>query len=89
MKFTCEKNILLKEISFAQEVIASKSSISVLSNVYLETINGTLKIKATDIKVNLETFIPVNVLEEGTTTIFCDKFLGILNSLPDEEIEVE
>jgi DNA polymerase III subunit beta len=89
MKFTCEKNLLQKEISFAQEVIASKSSISVLSNVYLEATNETLLIKATDIKVNFETIMPINVIESGISTIFCDKLLGILTSMPEGEIEIE
>jgi DNA polymerase III subunit beta len=89
MKFTCEKNLLQKEISFAQEIIASKSSISVLSNVFIEAKNETLSIKATDIKVNFATSIPISVQEEGTSTIFCDKLLGILSSIPEGEIEIE
>ena len=44
-------------------------------------------IKATDIKINFETRIPVEVQENGTTTVFCDKLVSILNSLPSGEIE--
>ncbi|MDR3138943.1 MAG: DNA polymerase III subunit beta [Treponema sp.] len=87
MNFTCERSILLKEISIAQEIISSKNAISILSNIYLEAENDTLTIKSTDIKVNFLTKVPVNVLEEGTTTVFGDKFLGILNSIPDGELE--
>ncbi|GAB1482304.1 DNA polymerase III subunit beta [Treponema sp.] len=89
MKFTCERSVLLKEIAIAQEIISSKNAISILSNVLLETHNGSLIIKATDIKVNFETHIPVSVLEEGSTTVFCDKLLSILGSLPDGELEFE
>jgi len=81
--------VLLKEISIAQEIISSKNAISILSNVYLEAENDTLVIKATDIKVNFETKVPVTVTESGSTTVFCDKFLGILNSIPDGELEFE
>jgi DNA polymerase-3 subunit beta len=87
MKFTCEKNMLLKEIIIAQEIIASRNAISILSNIYLEAENDALIIKATDIKINFETKIPVTVLEEGNTTVFGDKFLGILSSIPDGELE--
>jgi DNA polymerase-3 subunit beta len=89
MKFTCDRSILLKEISIAQEIISSKSTISILSNIYLETENDSLTIKATDVKVNFETKVPVTVLEAGSTTVYGDKFLGILNSIPDGEIEFE
>jgi DNA polymerase-3 subunit beta len=87
MKFTCERSILLKEISIAQEIILSKNAISILSNIYLEAHDDTLIIKSTDIKVNFETKVPVIVLEDGSTTVFGDKFLGILNTIPDGELE--
>ena len=89
MRFICERTILLKEINIAQEIIASKSVISILSNIYLEAGDDELIIKATDLKVHFETKIPVTVKEKGTTTVFGDKFLGILNSIPDGELEFE
>ncbi|HNQ96540.1 MAG TPA: DNA polymerase III subunit beta [Treponemataceae bacterium] len=89
MKFSFDRDALLKEISIAQEIIATKNAISILSNVLLEASDGTLCIKATDIKVNFETRIPVNVLESGSTTVFCDKFMSIISSLPSGEIEFE
>jgi DNA polymerase-3 subunit beta len=89
MKFICERNILLKEISIAQEIIASKNVISILSNIYLEAENDCLTIKATDMKVNFVTKVPVTVVEPGPATVFGDKFLGILSSAPEGEIEFE
>jgi len=89
MKFVCERNILLKEIAMAQEIIASKNVISILSNIYLEAENDSLTIKATDLKVNFETKVPVTVLEPGPATVFGDKFLGILGSVPEGEMEFE
>ncbi|AEF83611.1 DNA polymerase III, beta subunit [Treponema primitia ZAS-2] len=89
MKFTCERSILLKEIAIAQEIISSKNAISILSNIYLEAENDSLIIKATNIKVNFETRVPVMVEEAGSTTVFGEKFLGILNSIPDGELEFD
>jgi DNA polymerase-3 subunit beta len=89
MKFTCERSALLKEITIAQEIISSKSVVSVLSNIYLEAGNDQLLIKATDIKVNFETSVPVAVSDPGSVTVYGEKFLGILNSIPDGEIEIE
>jgi DNA polymerase-3 subunit beta len=89
MKFTCERSSLLKEISIAQEIISSKNAISILSNIYIEAGDNELIIKATDIKVNFETRVPIDIIEKGSTTVYCEKFLGILNAIPDGEIDFE
>jgi DNA polymerase-3 subunit beta len=89
MKFSFNRDALLKEIGIAQEIIATKNAISILSNVLLEADKGTLTIKATDIKVNFETRIPVDIQESGSTTVFCDKFMSIISSLPPGEIEFD
>jgi DNA polymerase III subunit beta len=89
MKFTCNRDSILKEISIAQEIISSRNALSILSNVLLETNENNLLIKATDLKVSFETSIPVDTVTSGSTTIFCDKLSGILRSLPSGEIEFE
>ena len=87
MKFTCNKEVLLKEISIAQEIIASKNAILILSNIYLEAVKDKLIIKAKDMKVNFQTEIPVTVIETGATTVYGDKFFGIISTFPYDEIE--
>jgi len=87
MKFICNKEVLLKEISIAQEIISSKNAILILSNIYLEVIKDHLIIKAKDMKVNFQSEIPVTVIEEGSTTVYCDKFFGIISTFPYDEIE--
>lgn len=89
MKFTCEKNSFSREISFAQEIIASKNALSIMSNVLLEATEGSLTLKATDIKVSFETVIPVDTIEFGTITVFCDKLSGILATIPEGDISIE
>jgi DNA polymerase-3 subunit beta len=89
MKFSCEKSVLLKEIAIAQEIISTKNAISILSNIYIEAEDDSLTIKATDTKVNFETKVPVTVQDPGATTVFGDKFFGILNASPDGELEFE
>ena len=89
MKFTCDRSILLKEIGIANEIIASKNVISILSNIFLEAVDGSLTIKATDMKVNFETKVPVDVIEPGSVTVYGDKFMGILGSIPDGDMEFE
>ena len=82
MKFSCEKDIIIQEISIAQEIISSRNALSILSNVLLVADSDSLVIKATDLKVSFETAVPVHVQTPGSTTVFCDKLLGILRTLP-------
>jgi len=89
MKFTCSRDDILKEVSVAQEVISSKNSLSILSNVLLTVGKGELKLQATDLKVGFETSLPVEISQDGTTTAFCDKLLNILRSLPEGDVELE
>jgi DNA polymerase-3 subunit beta len=89
MKFTCERDIIIREISIAQEIISSRNALSILSNVLLEASENTVLIRATDLKVGFETRIPADVSVSGSTTVFCDKFIGILRSLPAGDIEFE
>ena len=87
MKFTFDRDAMIKEISIAQEIITNKSPVSILSNILVIAENNSLTIKATDSTVKFTTVIPVDIQEEGRTTIFCDKFMSILSSLPSGEIE--
>ncbi|BDC91905.1 DNA polymerase III subunit beta [Treponema bryantii] len=87
MKFTFDRDAMIKEISIAQEIITNKSPVSILSNILIIAENNSLTIKATDSTVKFTTVIPVDIQEEGRTTIFCDKFMSILSSLPSGEIE--
>lgn len=87
MKFTFDKDAMVKEISVAQEIITNKSPVSILSNILIIAENNSLVIKATDSTVKFTTTIPVDIQEEGRTTIFCDKFMSILSSLPSGEVE--
>ncbi len=86
MKFTCSKNSIINEISIAQDIISSRNALSILSNVLIEADSNSLVIKATDLKVGFETKIPVSVETPGSTTVYCDKFLGILRAMPDGDI---
>lgn len=87
MKFTFDRDAMIKEISIAQEIITNKSPISILSNILVIAENNSLTIKATDSGIKFTTTIPIDIQEEGRTIIYCDKFMSIISSLPPGEIE--
>ena len=87
MKFIFDRDSMIKEIAIAQEIITNKSPVSILSNILLIAENNSLTIKATDSTIKFTTVIPVDIQEEGKTTVFCDKFMSILSSLPYGDVE--
>jgi DNA polymerase-3 subunit beta len=89
MNFACEKELIAREIAIAQEIIASRNTLSILSNVLLETRENLLTIRATDLKVSFQTEITVETKSPGSATVFCDKLLSVLRSLPEGEIELK
>lgn len=89
MKFSFDKEILLKEIEIAREIVAARAPLSILSNILLIAKNNILTIRTTDLKIEFETTIPVQIEKEGETTVFCDKFVNIIASLPNGEVEIE
>lgn len=89
MKFVCEKANLLKEITLALDFTSQRNSLSIVSNVLLENYDNKLVIKATDQKVGFYSEIEIQTIEPGATTVFCDKFLGVLRSLPEADVQFE
>ena len=87
MKFTFDRDAMIKEISIAQEIITNKSPVSILSNILIIAEHNSLTIKATDSTVKFTTVIPIDIQEDGRTTIYCDKFMSILASLPSGDVE--
>ena len=87
MKFTFDRDAMIGEIAIAQEIISTKNAGSILSNVSLTASGNALTIKATDVKVSFQATVPVQVLDEGSTTVYCDKLMGILSALPSGEVE--
>lgn len=89
MKFICQKESILKEISNANDFTAQRNILSVLANVCLILNGNSLVIKTTDQKMGYISEITVNGIEDGTTTVLCDKFLDVIKNLPDADITFE
>jgi DNA polymerase-3 subunit beta len=80
LKFVCEKDVLIKELNIAKEFTNSKSSLSISANVYLKTTSNSLIIKTTNGNMGFTNVMDVTTLEEGETTISCDKLNDVLKA---------
>lgn len=83
MKFTIERSLLLKSLAHIQSVVEKRNTIPVLSNVRIEVSNGSLMLKATDMELEIQETIAVNVLESGATTASAHTLYDIVRKLPE------
>lgn len=89
MKFVCQKEAIVKEISNASDFTAQRSTITMLSNVCLVVTDNVLTIKTTDQKMGYVSEIAVESMENGSLAIPCDKLLDIIKNLPEGNIIFE
>ena len=84
MKATIERATLLKGLSHVQSVVERRNTIPILSNVLLEaTADGTLKMMATDLDLQINESVPAAVDQAGATTVSAHTLFDIARKLPD------
>lgn len=89
MKFVCQKDSLLKELSNASDFTAQRNTLTMLANVYLTLSQNQLTIKTTDQKMGYNSTIAVEGIEDGCVAVVCDKFSDIIRNLPSSNIVIE
>jgi DNA polymerase-3 subunit beta len=88
MKLKVEKSILISGIQTVQNVIISKSSLPILSNILIETQNDALRLTATDLDIGITCVIPVNIQEPGAVTVPAKRFSDIIKELPGNSVSI-
>ena len=88
MKFKAKKDDLLQGIQTVQNVISSKISLPVLSNILVEAQEDKIRLTATDLDVGITCVLPVDVQEQGAVTIPAKRFSDIVRDLPAEEVSI-
>ncbi len=87
MQFSVSKNALLKELNLLQGIVEKKSTIPILSNVLIETVNdSTISLVATDLDVSLQTECSAESGRPGSIVLQARKLFEIVRNLPDAEI---
>lgn len=88
MKIKLLKENLLEGIQVVQNVVSTKSSLPILSNILLETRGQMIKMNSTDLDIGISCEIPVEILEEGAITISAKRFSDIVKEMPSGEIVI-
>ena len=84
MKATIERAVLLKSLGHVQSVVERRNTIPILSNVLLEAQeDGSLRLMATDLDLQVDETIQANVDQAGATTVSAHTFFDIVRKLPE------
>ena len=88
MQLRVDRAELLNELGPMQGVVERKTTIPVLSHILLTARDEKLQIAATDLDVSLTSWTRGDVEEEGGIAVQARKFLEIIRSLPEAEVQL-
>jgi len=86
MKFNCLKEELLACVSIAQKAIGIRNVDPILEGVHIETIGEGIKVKCTNLDLQIETTMPATIAEEGACLLPGRLFYEILKRLPGDDL---
>ncbi|MFH1771680.1 MAG: DNA polymerase III subunit beta [Candidatus Omnitrophota bacterium] len=89
MKFIINKNIIVEELLKIIGPTTTKQNLPILSSIFIETKNNTLKIISTDLDITIITKIKTTVLSEGRAVVPSKRFISIIKEMPSCDITVE
>lgn len=88
MKIRTTKEQLLEGIQIVQNIVSTRATLPILSNMLLETRGSEIKLNTTDLDIGISCEIPVEILEEGAITLPAKRFSEIVKELPPGEISI-
>lgn len=89
MNFSIAKDQLIHGLQSVQNVVSTRTTLPILSNVLLRAEEGRLELTATDLDVTITCSVEANVKGKGATTIPVKKLFGVVRELGSPEIDIE
>jgi len=89
MKLTIAKEQLLNGLQAVQNLVGSRTTLPILSNVLLRAKEGMLELTATDLDVTVCCTVEATVQKLGASTVPVKKLFGIARELGAAQLEIE
>ena len=83
MKFTIQRESILKPLQLIGGVVERRQTLPILSNILLKADSDRLTMTATDLEVELVVTTNLDGTEAGNTTLPARKFMDICRALPE------
>ncbi|MFH1354927.1 MAG: DNA polymerase III subunit beta [Candidatus Omnitrophota bacterium] len=88
MRCKSSKETLLKAIQSVNNIITTRSTLPILSNILIEVQDNSMRLTATDLDVGISCVIPVDNQEPGAITVPAKRFSDIIKELPSEDVQI-
>ncbi|MGH7737317.1 MAG: DNA polymerase III subunit beta [Candidatus Tyrphobacter sp.] len=88
MKFTCNTKDIAGAVSAASKIVNAHTTVPILSNVLLQSEDGRVVARATDLELTLELSFAAEVREPGSVTVPAKLFSSYLGNLPASQLEL-
>ena len=88
MRLQCEKDRLLTAVQIVQKATATKTTLPILTGIYLIASDGMLELQATDYEVGISITIPAEVMEPGKVVLSGKFFPEIIRKISGKIIEI-
>ncbi len=89
MNLSISKEQILNGLQSVQNIVSTRTTLPILSNVLLRAENDRLELTATDLDVTITCTVEASVKKPGATTVPVKKLFGIARELSNSEIEME
>ena len=89
VKLKVTKEAILDGLQRVQNVVSTRTTLPILSNVLIQASNGGLSLTTTDLDVGVRCRVEADVTRTGSTTLPARKLFSILKEVPAAEIEIE
>jgi DNA polymerase-3 subunit beta len=89
MKFSATKEKLLEGLQQVQNVVSTRTTLPILSNVLLQAKGSEVHLTTTDLDVGVRGAFEASVEKDGATTLPARRLFTIIRELPSSEVSIE
>src|SRR6184192_629252 len=89
MKFSVTKEKLLEALQQVQNVVSTRTTLPILSNVLLQANGNEVHLTTTDLDVGVRGSFEAEVEKEGATTLPARRLFNIIRELPSSAIQID
>jgi DNA polymerase-3 subunit beta len=89
MNLTISKEQLINGLQTVQNVVSTRTTLPILSNVLLRAEQDRLELTATDLDVTVSCSVEAKIKTPGSTTVPVKRFFGIVRELTNLEMDIE
>jgi DNA polymerase-3 subunit beta len=89
MKFSVSKEKFLSGLQTVQNVVSTRTTLPILSNVLVQARNGHVRLTTSDLDVGISDAVEAQIEKEGAITLPARRLVGIVRELPSSEIQID